>query len=365
MAAAARSQKAEEEDTPAVEDDMLEESMSSEEREIAKDLFSCQSEVPLAERSHLLADRHHIECAPFRPSRDASYTRCYLQSSDRAVVDPANEMLGFDWRTLSSEEGLRLGYYSGAAIQHVSALQRAPTIEPPNIWWPPDMGMDMGDVYRDSSCSQASAKERLMDSQRVCGTTVVLRVYDLADLTRFSGLPIFHLGVEIYRREYYYSSKGISYCNPCRKYGQQRGKGRSGGICYCWCHALFREGIPLGRTTLSRREVLKVIHDLCREEWRPEAYHPLGQNCQTFAVKFCERLGLPEGCIPAKYCRFSELEDLQSSVTNAASSLMEECDVFCRSCAVEKKQPAYEISMQPVYDEHMPPLSVKAIYGGA
>lgn len=355
MAAAAYSRKADEVDADPVEDDIEECSLSSEEREMAKDLLSQRSQVPLAERNHSRVDKQHSEVAPFRLSRDASYTRCHnlstrLQASDCATADPLYD----------AEEGLQLGY---ANVQQISALQRAPTIEP---LWPPHGGMDMGNIYRNSDCSQASARERLASQRKAPGANVVLRVYDLADVTRRTGLPIFHLGVEVYRREYYYSSKGITYCNPCRKYGERRGKAKPRGICYCWCHALFREGVPLGRTKLSRREVLQVVHDLCRDEWQAEAYSPLGQNCQTFAVKFCERLGLPEGCIPAKYSRFAELEDFQSTVHNVTSSLME-CDVFCRSCAVEKKPPAYEIAMQPMYDEHqaMHPLSVKARFGGA
>jgi len=138
------------------------------------------------------------------------------------------------------------------------------------------------------------------------GSDVTLHVYDLATWTRASNLPIFHLGVQVYRLEYFFCSRGIQTCTPANN------KGHS-----------YKESVILGRTNLTVRQVRAVVQHL-RQDWRKESYRLLGRNCQTFASAFTDELGLVD-CVPLDYRRFSELEDLRSqaaALVDGAAALL-------------------------------------------
>jgi len=127
------------------------------------------------------------------------------------------------------------------------------------------------------------------------GSDVTLHVYDLADWTRVSNLPIFHLGVQVYRLEYFFSSRGIQTCVPRQNKGH-----------------VFKQSLHLGRTNLNLRECRAELHHL-RQDWPKESYRLLGRNCQSFAITLCDALGLP-GCVPTEFSHFSELEDIRTQV---------------------------------------------------
>lgn len=146
-------------------------------------------------------------------------------------------------------------------------------------------------------CEQPASPQQdaLQDTEN--GSDVTLHVYDLTQWTRASNLPIFHLGVQVYRNEYFFCSLGIQTCLPGRNKGH-----------------IFKESVPLGRTTFCLRKVRAILTRL-RVDWRMDSYRILGRNCQTFANTFCAELGLRD-CVPAEYNRFSELENLGSHVAS-------------------------------------------------
>lgn len=117
---------------------------------------------------------------------------------------------------------------------------------------------------------------------------VHLHVYDLDRITRMSGLAVYHLGIEVYGFEHFYSVKGILCCKP---------GGHEAHV--------HKEVVPLGPTPLGAQGVLRELQELSRD-WQGKDYSVLGRNCQTFAVALCERLGLGTECIPAAYRRQAE-----------------------------------------------------------
>jgi hypothetical protein len=120
---------------------------------------------------------------------------------------------------------------------------------------------------------------------------VTLHVYDLTWLTRFLQLPVFHLGVEVYQREYSFgcSHSGVVSSKPLANEAHK---------------ARHREAVPLGYTLLSSVEVSAVIKQLSFD-WPASSYDMLSRNCVTFAVTFCRHLGV-ERRIPPEYSRFAE-----------------------------------------------------------
>merc|ERR1711963_592896 len=60
----------------------------------------------------------------------------------------------------------------------------------------------------------------------------------------------------------------------------------------------------LGCTRLSPVEVALLLMEL-EETWQGKDYNLLNNNGQTFAVDFCQRLGLAENVIPKKYRTFA------------------------------------------------------------
>lgn len=151
-----------------------------------------------------------------------------------------------------------------------------------------------GACQRESDDSAAAIKAPLVQTPnrdqgmapgRRFGREVRLHIYDIWSLAQRFGLPVFHLGVEVYKREFYFSAFGIRTCKP----GQHR-------------FYNLRETVPLGNTGLSASEVQQLVRSL-RRSWRHDTYRALGHNCQTFAFEFAALLGVAE--VPEAYLLFS------------------------------------------------------------
>jgi hypothetical protein len=153
------------------------------------------------------------------------------------------------------------------------------------------------------------------------GSEVILQVYDLTSWTKASNLPIYHLGVQVYRLEYFFCARGIQSCIPMANKGH-----------------IFKESVSLGRTNLSLKDVRHLLQKL-REYWCADSYRMLGHNCQTFALAFCEELGLMKS-VPPEYSRFSDLGDLRAQMAglvDGATSFMPRLSkgpTLLQSCSV-------------------------------
>jgi hypothetical protein len=128
------------------------------------------------------------------------------------------------------------------------------------------------------------------------GSNVILHVYHLNSWTRNAGMPIFHLGVQVYRLEYFFCSHGILSCVPTENTAH-----------------IFKESVHLGTTELSLRQVMMVVAEL-KKDWGQGAYSVLGHNCQNFAVAFCAHLGLPDA-VPAEY-HFKDIATIRSQFSH-------------------------------------------------
>jgi len=120
------------------------------------------------------------------------------------------------------------------------------------------------------------------ESNRPLGGGVKLHVYDLNRTTKRMGVSLFHLGVEVYGCEHFYSTQGLLAISP--------------GSHQIHVH---REVVLLGRTSLDACDVQGLLIEL-GSMWQGPDYAVLGHNCQAFAKEFCERLGVS---VPSKYCK--------------------------------------------------------------
>jgi len=112
---------------------------------------------------------------------------------------------------------------------------------------------------------------------------VVVHVYDLAkelnDKFYKFGLGIFHSGVEINGKEYWFFGHqfeftGIIVLNPgIRSLGSMT----------------KRESIFMGISKLSSEEIQTVINDFSYK-YKGNTYHPLNRNCNHFSNDFCQTL---------------------------------------------------------------------------
>lgn len=117
----------------------------------------------------------------------------------------------------------------------------------------------------------------------------------------------FHVGVEVYGREW--------------SYGWGKGPGVACGLPRIHRRHRFRCTVPLECTPLSDGDVADIIGDLL-ELWPGEEYDWLHRNCCTFANAFTEALGV--GRIPAWIDRFARGASVATSgarsVLNAAAT---------------------------------------------
>mmetsp|Transcript_115153 Transcript_115153/g.332653 ORF Transcript_115153/g.332653 Transcript_115153/m.332653 type:complete len:246 (+) Transcript_115153:94-831(+) len=142
------------------------------------------------------------------------------------------------------------------------------------------------------------ARRRICAETAQCSTQsspVFLHVYDteIANIDSkviksISGISIHHVGIEVNRQEFCFSSDGILVGLP--------------GKFDCTRHHAV---IPVGSTELSNSEILDLLQVL-HMKYHGDAYRIAGFNCQTFAVELCEGLGLRRDCIPPEYRRFAD-----------------------------------------------------------
>lgn len=117
--------------------------------------------------------------------------------------------------------------------------------------------------------------------------TQVARV-DSKVIQEYTGLPIYHVGVEVYQQEFSFSPDGILVVMP----GQYNPK-------------LHKVALPVGTIRLTNRQVLDIL-DQFRTTWRGDAYRLVGFNCQTFALQFCKCMGCDTSKVPPEYVRFAD-----------------------------------------------------------
>lgn len=126
-------------------------------------------------------------------------------------------------------------------------------------------------------------------SQLKTSSEIILHVYDLHSVTKRMGIGTYHLGIEVYAQEIFFSVEGILSCPPGGHLGH-----------------IHRETLFIGRTVLPPIEVKRILEEL-GQEWIGSSYSIIGRNCQTFAVAFVESLGMGSDCIPAEFRRQSDL----------------------------------------------------------
>jgi len=124
---------------------------------------------------------------------------------------------------------------------------------------------------------------RFADASSAHGAPVVLHVYDFHEITKSIGLPVFHLTVEVYYREYFFSTSGVICCTP----------GSHGGH-------MLRESVTVGRTELRPFDVESELVQLSAD-WPASSYSFIGRNCQGFAAAFCQTLGVGSS-FPTRFC---------------------------------------------------------------
>lgn len=118
---------------------------------------------------------------------------------------------------------------------------------------------------------------------------VTLHVYDrLMKRSADSQQPFVHLGVEVHGIEFGYLNSGIRSFKP-GSYDKRRHRG----------------AMQIGCTEMHLVDVRDVIR-LMREEFAGNRYRLIGHNCQTFAARFVERLGLGSDSIPESCTRFAK-----------------------------------------------------------
>lgn len=151
--------------------------------------------------------------------------------------------------------------------------------------------VDARQIYPSSpsepSRSRSRRTSKVLDDLDSTGTFVRIHVYDLSRLTKRCRLNLLHVGLEVYDKEFYFSIQGILVCPP--------------GSHTAHVH---RECRQVGRTSCSDSEVTEIVEKM-HLVWPPATYSIVERNCQSFAVAFCEALGLGD-CIPPAYCRHAK-----------------------------------------------------------
>jgi len=182
---------------------------------------------------------------------------------------------------------------------------------------------------------------------------VTLHVYDAIQLaTAESALPIVHLGIEIFDREFSFGEAGVRSTRP--------------GLYDATKH---RRRMLLGHTQLRKREFFNLILQL-KKEWPGRSYRLVGNNCQTFAVQLCEHLGLG-GCIPENYLYFSKpifspvchlmpqaLVNAIGSTSNSCADVHTssgfKCPASCNSCSDVSEVLEQEATQTLIVDDRPP-----------
>jgi len=253
-------------------------------------------------------DQHVQQVVPLRSASSERRTLddCCSVSSDEGLTEEFRSVLLQD--VGRSHLGVSRGFHIAPAKFTHPATSEAETL----AWHTP---VDV----RLRPCHRSGERVTIHHELLGQGSEVILQVYDLAGWTRVSNLPIFHLAVQVGRVEYFFSYRGIQSCPP----GQNTGH-------------VFKQSRHVGRTHMNLRECRAVLHKL-RQDWLPQSYSILGRNCQSFAIAFCDALGLP-GCVPLEYNRFSILEEFRTQVAgvfdDAATLLPRAPDPILQGCSM-------------------------------
>lgn len=195
------------------------------------DLVSCCSDSSV-ERARVLAERHQLDRR--MPSERLRH------SEEWGVRDPESDLLDFDCDGLQARR---------ANLQHADYSLPSP-------------------FFR----TEEDSFEKLDDGN--FGAPVTVHVYDFHEFTKKIGLPVFHLTVEVYKREYFFSTNGVISCTP----------GSHGGH-------MLRESVIVGRTQQRPSEVNWELSQLS-VDWPASSYSFIGRNCQGFAAVLCQKLGV-------------------------------------------------------------------------
>lgn len=145
-----------------------------------------------------------------------------------------------------------------------------------------------GQVFR--PCEKRMLRDPSGKSQQVRLHVYDLEIFDmdLKWISVLSGVPLYHLGIEVFGLEFFYGVEGILCVTP-GTYDRQR----------------RRQIIPIGYTDFEGLGVLRMVRQM-EQEWSGDEYRVVGKNCQTFALEFARRLGLNEKCIPCDLLRFAD-----------------------------------------------------------
>jgi len=162
---------------------------------------------------------------------------------------------------------------------------------------------------------------------------VTLHVYDMGWLTSLTGavgMPAFHVGVQVFRQEYAFGDAGVLAYRPgtfrattsrwCTKSTSIFGLDRLTDVPY-----VHREAVPCGLTSKTQKELRAILKDL-RKAWTGDSYGVLSRNCQSFAIAFVEKLGLPPDSVPAKYVRYSQRD---ASLSNGPGTAFTQIRMGC------------------------------------
>lgn len=124
-------------------------------------------------------------------------------------------------------------------------------------------------------------------AEPVCESSeVLLHVYDLHRLSKITRLSVFHVGVEVYQIEFFFSIHGCRWCEPTMAEGH-----------------VHKKVVPLGRTRLGFAQIQSLFLAM-QEDWPEGSYNLFTKNCQTFAINFVKRLKIGGG-IPSEYVRYA------------------------------------------------------------
>eukprot|EP00929_Paragymnodinium_shiwhaense_P121611 TRINITY_DN9390_c0_g1_i2.p1 TRINITY_DN9390_c0_g1~~TRINITY_DN9390_c0_g1_i2.p1 ORF type:complete len:352 (+),score=51.64 TRINITY_DN9390_c0_g1_i2:67-1122(+) len=195
--------------------------------------------------------------------------------------------------------------------------------------------------------SQGAAPRKPLHAELQRPMPVVLHVYEIdwfTPLLRFVGQPAYHVGVELHNREYIYGTGGIFACTRNRLQPGQKNKVMHG-------HPIYRQSLTLGVTHLTSKQVSQKAREM-KPVWPASAYSIVGPNCQSFAVAFCELLGLGPDAIPFDYCCYARIGILGGYIPTTPTTKVESfqpfqapfwaaCGAVCggASCGEPPKQP--------------------------
>eukprot|EP00746_Dinoflagellata_sp_MGD_P012184 gnl/MRDRNA2_/MRDRNA2_125833_c0_seq1.p1 gnl/MRDRNA2_/MRDRNA2_125833_c0~~gnl/MRDRNA2_/MRDRNA2_125833_c0_seq1.p1 ORF type:complete len:421 (-),score=60.42 gnl/MRDRNA2_/MRDRNA2_125833_c0_seq1:138-1400(-) len=145
-----------------------------------------------------------------------------------------------------------------------------------------------------------------------------LNVYDIDQVVKglnsivmtLTGAGAFHVGVELYGREWSYRS-----CGP----------EEPGIVCSrprCHLAHIYRESLPMGVTPLSENQVFELMERL-QHDWAGPRYHLVFKNCIHFAQHLCQRLNV--GTVPSWISKFAE-QGIQIGRALSVESALEPLD---------------------------------------